>query len=125
MSAKAYFVKYFTKEVVVEIGDYIASHMGNMRAGELSYEISCSAVHVGDILKGDRKPSPKLLDRIAVVLKLNRFYLYYLAGRWPQEMRGLSQVDFQRQYGLGLEAEAKLPERQTREEVQGDLYAIA
>lgn len=103
---------------------YISSHMGNMRPGELSAEIGCGAVHVGDILRGDRKPSPKLLDRIAVVLKLNRFYLYYLAGRWPEEMRGLSQVDFQRQYGLGLEAEAKMPERK-REEVQGDLYAIA
>lgn len=116
----------FTKEVKVQtLNKYIASNMGNMRPGELSQQIGCGAVHVGDILRGDRKPSPKLLDRIAVVLKLNRFYLYYLAGRWPEDMRGLSQVDFQRQYGLGLEAEVKRPERETREEVQGDLYAIA
>jgi hypothetical protein len=90
----------------------------------VSVEVNCSAVHLGDILKGDRRPSTDLVDRIAVVLKLNRFYLYYLIGRWPEEMRGLSPVDFHRQYGLGIEADAKMPERK-REEVQGDLYAIA
>jgi hypothetical protein len=47
-----------------------------------------------------------------VVLKLNRFYLYYLAGKWPEELGGLSLDEFQKQFGLGLESDIGLAARE-------------
>jgi transcriptional regulator with XRE-family HTH domain len=95
-----------------KISVYLSRHLGEYTPAALARAIGCTPRHVYDLLAGDRSPSAELIDKIAVVLKLNRFYLYYLAGKWPEELGGLSLDEFQKQFGLGLEPDIGLAARE-------------
>ena len=74
----------------VTFGEYIAStrKSKSMSQKDLAINLEISPQYLNDIEHDKRTPSaPQLIDKLASILDLKPEYLYYLAGRMPEEVK--------------------------------------
>jgi hypothetical protein len=83
------------------LGQYIGQNMGDRTIGQLSIEVGITSRYMGEVLEDKKGCSDEVLAQICYVLKLNKFFVFYLVRKWPEEYLGLTLEEFQRQYGAG------------------------
>jgi transcriptional regulator with XRE-family HTH domain len=74
----------------LSFGEYISKVRKSMNKSqkELAIELGISPQYLNDIEHDKRTPSSSLLiDNLAMNLKLRSEYLYYLAGRMPEDFK--------------------------------------
>lgn len=83
------------KEKNCSLAEYlkVSREQLGLKQKDVASSVEISIPYMFDLEHGNRFPSDKVLDNLISVLKLDKDWAYYLAGKYPSDLRNNIEID--------------------------------